>query len=168
MPFCTSNFMLIYWFGANFTIGIPSFLPSLMLEKYETGMTALFFYYSSFMLLNTGSMSSEVTSRTSWSVFFTLRTKYYLHLRQSSTSSTEHLHSQGYLKSSALSLMKGIRPIIWQSHSSWRTEVFSMMLTRCGANVGTYEIRTLRRAFAKLTSQPDNENFNFSGLISKI
>ncbi len=42
------------------------------------------------------------------------------------------------------------------------------MLTRCGANVGTYDINTLLSAFAKLTSQPDNENFNFSGLISKI
>ena len=42
------------------------------------------------------------------------------------------------------------------------------MLTRWGANVGTSDIRTLLKAFARLTSQPDNENFIFSGLISKI
>jgi hypothetical protein len=34
--------------------------------------------------------------------------------------------------------------------------------------VGTYEINTLRRAFARLTSQPANENLIFSGLIYKI
>lgn len=34
-----------------------------------------------------------------------------------------------------------------------------MMLTRCGAKVGTYDINTLLNAFAKLTSQPDRENF---------
>lgn len=43
-----------------------------------------------------------------------------------------------------------------------------MILTRCGANVGTYDMRTLLRELARLTSQPDNENFIFYGLISKI
>lgn len=33
-----------------------------------------------------------------------------------------------------------------------------MILTRCGAKVGTYDINTLLNAFAKLTSQPDREN----------
>lgn len=43
-----------------------------------------------------------------------------------------------------------------------------MMLTRCGANVGTYEIKILRRALTKLTSHPERANFIFSGLMSII
>lgn len=160
--------MLIYWFLANFTIGTPSYLLALILEKNETGLMDLIFYYSSFLFKYTDSMSKEVTSLMSWSVFFTRKTKYYLQILHYSTPFNEHSHSQGYMNLSTLSLINGINPILWHNHSSCKTEVFSIMLTRWGANVGTYDINTLLRALARLTSQPDNENFIFSGLISKI
>lgn len=40
-----------------------------------------------------------------------------------------------------------------------------MILTKCGANVGTYDINIRRKEFAKLTSQPDNVNLIHYGLI---
>lgn len=43
-----------------------------------------------------------------------------------------------------------------------------MMLTRCGAMVGTSEIMILRRALARLTSQPVSANLMVSWVISKI
>lgn len=120
------------------------------------------------MFSNTLRMSKVVTSLIYWSSFLTLRIKYSLQTRQFSTWSTEHSHYHGYLKSSTMSLINGIKPILWQSHSSCRTEVFSIMLTRCGAKVGTYEMSTLLNALARLTSQPVNENFILSGVISRI
>ena len=46
--------------------------------------------------------------------------------------------------------------------------MFYIILTKCGANVGTYDINTRRNELAKLTSQPDNVNFILYGLIYKI
>lgn len=43
-----------------------------------------------------------------------------------------------------------------------------MMLTRCGARVGTSEIMILRRALARLTSHPVRANLMVSWVISRI
>ena len=43
--------------------------------------------------------------------------------------------------------------------------MFSIILTRCGAKVGTSEMRTRRKALAKLTSQPERANFMLYLLI---
>lgn len=113
-------------------------------------------------------MSKEVTSLNYWSLFLTLRVKYYLQILQFSTPFNEHSHSHVYLNSSTLSLINGINPILWHNHSSWSTDVFYIILTKCGANVGTSDINILLKAFARLTSHPDRENLIFYGFIYKI
>lgn len=78
------------------------------------------------------------------------------------------MQAQGYLKSSTMSLTKGMSPILWQRNSSWRTEVFSAIETRCVARVGTYEMMILLNALARLTSHPATANRMYSVVSSII